>query len=223
LVVTVVAVAIVTLSGCTVISSLIDTRQALQRGGYQSVSVNYKFTHAGDGVTVSVSVGAPATAADVHSVAGLVWQHLHERFDFLDVTVHGTGSGAGAVQRGNYSFADMEAMFGQRNPNWNKTSVRSSVEHLGLAVVIGIAVVVAVIVVIAVSLRRRNRRRRPPWVGGGGSGAPLWPAPPGPPWAPWTPGAPPPPGRHPGPGWGPPARRGSGWRSTLPSAGPIEP
>ncbi len=205
----VLAAAALTLGGCTVVSALLDTQQALQRDGFQSVSVNYKFMTNGDGVTVSVAVGAPATPADVNRAAEVVWQHLHERFDFLQVSVHGTGSGAGALQQARYTFADMEAMFGARNPSWNKTSIRSSAEHLGVAVLIGIVAVVAVIVGIAVTLRRRKRRRRPPRVGGGGTGAPLWPAPPGPPWAPWAPVAPPPgappPGTGPGPGWGPPA------------------
>jgi hypothetical protein len=212
-----------TLTGCTVVSSLVDTQQGLQRNGYQSVSVKYKFNNDSNGVSVSVSVDAPATQTDVQNVAQVVWQDLHERFDFLEVTVHGTGGGAGAVQRATFTFADLQSLFGPRNPSWNKTTITGSLEHLGLAVLIGIVVVIAAIVAIVVSIRRRNRRRRPPWVGGGGTGMPMWPAPPGPPWAPWTPGAPPP-GPPPGSGWSPPPPPpGSGWSPGQPAPPPSPP
>ena len=114
------------LSSCGVLSSLVNTEQALRDAGYQSVGVNFDLSNSEDGVKVRVSVDAPATQTDVQDVARVVWYNLHERFAFLDVSVHGTGGGVGADQTGDYTFDDLQSLFGPRNPNWNKTSVGQS-------------------------------------------------------------------------------------------------
>ena len=172
------------LGGCGVVSSTLDTQQGLRDAGFQSVSVGFHLSGGSDEVDAGVKVSAPATPADADMAASIVWQKLHERFDVLKVTVHGTGPDV--VQ--TYSFADLESMFGARNPAWNRSSIRSSAEDLGL-IVLGVfaAVVVVVVVVIVLVVRRNRRRRPPPWMGG----PPPWMGGP-PPWmgGPTTPGGP---------------------------------
>ncbi len=195
--------AAVVVTGCAV-TSLIDTQQALRADGYQSVSVHFSFPSSGDRVDAHVSVAAPPTQTNVRSVALVVWRHLRERFAVLNVSVRGTGTGSGQVATGTYRFAELQSIFGARNPSWDRTSIRQSAEHLGLAVVGGIVGLVAVVVVVALVVTRRNRRRRPPWGSGPawvGAGAPLWPPPPGPPSAPWSRGERP---SDSDGGWGPP-------------------
>jgi hypothetical protein len=191
------ALALVALSGCGVVSALLDTRQGLRDAGYQSVSVHFDFGGVGGRVTAHVAVAAPPTQADVRDVASVVWHQLHERFDTLDISVRGTGTGAGQVANQTYTFAELQAMFGARNPSWDRTTVKHSAEQLGFAVIAAI-VVVAAAIVAGVLLTRRRRRRGiwggggPPWAGEGR--APLWPPPPGPPASPlWAPGRPAPP------------------------------
>lgn len=200
----------VALAGCGVLSAQLDTQQGLRDAGYQSVSVHLTFNSGGDRVDVHVAVAAPPTQDDLRSVAQVVWKRLHERFSTLDVSVRGTGAGAGEVTTGVYTFEDLQLLFGPRNPSWNKTTISQSAEHLGLAVIGVVVAVVVVVAVIAVVVTRRNRRRRPP---GGGGGPPLWPPPPGPPGPGWAPGwTPPPPGPAPGPVWSPgPPPPGQPW------------
>jgi hypothetical protein len=211
------------LAGCGTLSAVIDTEQALRDAGYQSVSVG--LTSGGDTVTATVSVSAPPTNADLTNVAEIVWHHVHLRFSDVRVTVHGSGQ----TLRQQYTFDELQAMFGARNPSWNKTTVRQSAEYLGLAVIGGVVVVGAVVVGVVIVVARRRRRRAPPrwgggpggWAGPGGPGAPgapLWPPPPGPPWAPWTPGAAPPAGGPPAPAGDP---RGQHW--TPPAGGGAPP
>ncbi|HEY3811115.1 MAG TPA: hypothetical protein VGL49_06750 [Acidimicrobiales bacterium] len=190
----------VALSGCGAVSALLDTQQGLRDAGYQSVSVHFAFNRGGDRVDVHVAVAAPPTPDDVRSVASVVWQRLHQRFTILDVSVRGTGTGAGQVLTGTYTFADLRGMFGARDPRWDKTTIGQSAEHLGLAIVGSLAAAAVAVAVIAIVITRRNRRRRPPW---GGGGAPLWPPPPGPPSPDWSPAPPTPAGPPPGPVWSP--------------------
>ena len=221
-------VAMVGVAGCGVISSMVDTEQALQAAGYQSVSVHYSFPGSGDRVDVHVSVAAPPTQGDVRDVASVVWHHLQNRFRILNVSVRGTGSGGGQVASASYSFPALQALFGPRNPSWNSTSIRQSAEHLGFAILAGIGLIGAVVAVVAVVMTRRNRRRRSPWGGGppwsGGGGAPMWPPPPGPPpgyWSPapgWTPAPQPGPPTAP-PAWSPPSPPAPPWAPADPPPG----
>ncbi len=182
-----VAAAALGLAACGgIIGSMIGTQQALRNAGYQSVSVHFDFTQAGGAVDAAVSVAAPPTQSDVTGVADIVWHHVSQRFDTLDVTVHGTGSGAGEVASHTYSFAELEGAFGTRNPSWNRTSITQSAKQIGYVVLGGIALVVVAVLVVALALAGRKRRQRkewgpagPPW--GDGTGVPMWPAPPAPP------------------------------------------
>jgi hypothetical protein len=171
----------VVLSGCAPLSAVLDSERALQDAGYQSVGVSFHFATAGEVLDASVRVSAPATISAVQNVASIVWQHFHERFDFLDVTVHGTtavlGGGAAATLRMTYSFAELTSDFGARNPSWNKTTIGSGLRRgaieAGLAVVAVAAVIVGIVVL--------NRRRRPAMpvgaghAGGPGQAAASWP------------------------------------------------
>ena len=151
------------LGGCGPISATIDTEQALTNAGYQSVSVNFSVGN-GDEVKVGVHVNAPPSQTNSDDVARIVWQKFHERFAVLAVTVHGT---APAFQRG-YSRADLVSMFGPRNPAYDKTSVTSATERLGLIVIIVVVLLIASAVLIVVLVRRGRRdRQRPPWSPGG--------------------------------------------------------
>ncbi len=186
------------LAGCSVVRSYVDTQQALHDAGYQSVHVGYsRAPGGGDEVTVGVSVGVAPTDATDRDVASIVWRKLHQRFDLLEVSAHGRG----ATLRRSYTFAQLQATFGARNPAWNRTTVGSAARQGAIvAVAVLAAVACAVTLVIVLLVRRRNRRRPPP---AAGPGAPLWPPPGGPPpgGPPWQP----PPGDG---GWGRPPGSG---------------
>lgn len=231
-------------AGCSAVTTLIDTSQALRDAGYQSVSVSFHLG-SGDEVDVSVKVSATATNADAQNVARVVWNKFHERFQWLHVTVHGTG---GSSVFRVYEYQDLVTMFGPRNPAWDRSTISSATTRLGAFIVVGLVVAGAAVAVVAVVVSRRKRDRRgggyPPggdggrwqpgagWQPGGG-----WPpnggAPPaGPPqggwqpggggqWAPdplWPPPAGPPPGRAPTGGSGRAPTGGSGWGPAPPPA-----
>lgn len=220
------AALLVTLLGaCGPISAVIDTQQALTNAGYQSVSVNFSVSN-GDEVKVSVTVNALPSQTNADDVARTVWQKFHERFDFIAVTVHGSGP---AFSR-DYSYSDLVTLFGPRNPAYDRTSITSATQQLGLIVIIVVVVLIAGAGVTAVLVRRRRRGRRPPpsppgtppWMQGGAPAGgpqppasyPMWPPPQGPP-----PGRPPqsapagsPPGPEPATAWppAPPPPSGNG-------------
>ncbi|HUE58608.1 MAG TPA: hypothetical protein VMO88_03425 [Acidimicrobiales bacterium] len=222
------AVMAVLLGGCGPITSMYDTQQALRDAGYQSVSVSFNYRNA-DEVKVSVTVNAAPSATNANDVAGIVWQKFHERFSLLALTVHGSGP---ALTR-DYSYADLVSLFGPRNPAYDRTSLSSATNRLGVIAIIVVVVLIAAVVFIVVMVTRRRRRRRPPswpaggppWMQGGPpwmQGGPQWmqggPPPGGGPWqpgAPWQPG----PGQpvapwHPGLSGGtqPPAPSGAPWQ-----------
>jgi hypothetical protein len=167
------------LGGCGPISALIHTQQALTNAGYQSVSVNFNVGNQ-DQIKVSVTVNATPSATNSDDVAHVVWDKFHERFSLLSVTVHGSGP---AFQR-DYSYSDLVSLFGPRNPAYDKTSVSSATQQLGLIVVIVIVVLILGVVLTVIMVRRRRRGRTPPWTPGG---------------PPWTQGGPPPGGGAPPP------------------------
>jgi hypothetical protein len=190
-------------AGCGALSALIDTQQSLQNAGYQSVHVGFHANGQADDVDVGVTVSAAPTQADSLNVASVVWAHLHERFDYLDVTVHGTGPSVTT----DYSFGNLQQTFGPRNPSWDKTTVAAGTEQLGFIIIGAIAAIGVTIAVVAILVTRARRRRRGPpgWPGGqgpagrpgvqgpagwpGGTGPaggvapgyPMWPPPPQPP------------------------------------------
>ena len=214
-------------AGCGPIGAIIDTQQSLTDAGYQSVSVNFNVGN-GDEVKVNVTVNATPSQTNADDVARLVWQKFHERFALLTVTVHGTGP---SFHR-DYSYGDLVSQFGPRNPAYDRTSVTSATQQLGLIVIIVVVVLVAGVVTTVVLVRRRRRGRRPPtwspggppWMQGGpggGSGPAPWARPgtavqpPGQPPASypmWPPPEGPPPDRRPaGQGDSPPPGQAPTW------------
>ena len=189
------------LSACGPISALFDTQQALTNAGYQSASVNFSVGN-GDEVKVSVTVNAPPSQSNADDVAHIVWLKFHERFGLLAVTVHGSGP---AIAR-DYSHIDLVSLFGPRNPAYDRTSVTSATQRLGLIVVVVLVVLVLGVILTVVLVRRRRRGRRPPpWP----PGTPPWMQGGPPPGAspPWTAGTPAPGGAQPPasfPMWPPP-------------------
>jgi len=188
-------------AGCSALSALIDTQQALQNAGYQSVHVGFHANGQADDVDVSVTVSAAATQSDALNVASVVWAHLHERFDDLDVTVHGTGPSVTT----DYSFGNLQQTFGPRNPSWDKTTVAAGTEQVGFVIIGAIVAIGVTIAVVAILVTRARRRRRGPPGWPGGQGPPGWPGGPGPvggaaPGYPMWPPPPQPPRSVPGPG-----------------------
>lgn len=174
------------LVGCGAIGSLVSTQDGLRGAGYGSVSVGIS----GDNLKASVSVPGAPGASDAKGVARVVWRDFHDRFDTLDVTVHGRGP---TLQQ-RYSFGEVEQMFGPRNPSWNRTTLLADTTRVGeevVGVLVAAAVVVAVVVTVVVRRRRRRRRGRPavyqhtyppPGYGQPGYGqAPFYPPPADPP------------------------------------------
>jgi hypothetical protein len=168
-----VLVAMVVLSACSgAIGSLIRADDALRQSGYQSAQVSPTTgfgSSTANGLSVSASLNEPPTAGDLRQVAGIIWNDVRVRFDDVAITLHG----GGRTTRASYTFAQLQQAFGARNPAWNRTTLRSSVTHLGIYILLGFLALVAVVVLVAVLAVRRGRRRRPPpppfnagWPGG---------------------------------------------------------
>jgi hypothetical protein len=157
-----VVVATVVLSACSgAVGSLIRADDALRQSGYQSARVTPTTgfgSSTANGLSVSASLAAPPTPGDLRQVAGIIWDDVRVRFDDVAITLHGGGQ----TTRATYTFAQLQQAFGARNPAWNKTTLRSSVTHLGVYILLGFLGLVAVVVLVAVLAVRRSRRRRPP-------------------------------------------------------------
>jgi hypothetical protein len=205
------------LAGCGTVSALVDTTNALRSAGYSSPNVSIDANN--DAIDVSVAAAVAPTPTVARDVARVVWNSFHERFDVLDVTVHGSGPDVTA----SYSFDQLVQLFGARPAAWNRTSVRSGALQAGVVTIVVVAVVVALAVVVVVLALRHRRSRRalagygfPGFPGGGppGSYPPAGP-PPGsyPPYGPPPGSYPPagPPGSY--PPYGPPP-------GSYPPAGP---
>lgn len=218
---------LVALGGCSAVSTLFDTENALRDAGYQSVSVHASFSGSVSTIDVSVKVYAFPTTGTASDVAGIVWQKFHERFDYLHVTVHGDGSTLSQT----YTFDQVQQLFGPRNPSWNRTSVKSAYTDVFLEVVVGVVALGLIIVgIVLLTTRRRRRQRAAGWAGGpgwvpygpgpgpygpgpyasGGPGGPYAPSGSYPPAGPYPPGGPPPAAGPPPSGagyplWEPPA------------------
>jgi hypothetical protein len=199
------------LGSCGVVSAMLDTQQGLKDAGYQSVHVGFHDNGGADDVDVTVTVAAEPTQTDTVNVASVVWAKLHERFDNLDVTVHGGGT---SVSR-RFTFDEIQQTFGARNPSYNSTTVSDSVKQLGFGVLAGLAFAGVVITVVIVLTRKRRRKRQAVWAGGSPGPGGYWT--PGPPsqGAPW-------PGGHP-PGATGPAQFGSPGLPPTASPGPPIP
>lgn len=189
-------------AGCSALNTLVSTDRALRDAGYQSVTVSPKPST--NSLSVQVTVSAVPSSGNVSDVGRIVWSTFHESFDYVDITVHGTGPEI----RQRFTFSQMVDAYGQRNPSWNSTSVKSGTARVGVIVLVGVVVVVGLVVGIVLLARRRSRRRRPPWQGpfpgGGYPGSGYPPGPYGP--QPWggPPQQPPPWGGQPQPWGGPP-------------------
>jgi hypothetical protein len=154
--------AVALLGSCGVISAMLDTQQGLRNAGYQSVHVGFHNNGGADNVDVSVTVSAEPTQTAAVNVASVVWAKLHERFDNLNVTVHGDGT---SVSR-QFSFDEMQQTFGARNPSYNSTTVAGGVKQLGFEVLGGLVVIGAIIAAAAILLTRKRRRsRQVAWAG----------------------------------------------------------
>jgi hypothetical protein len=132
-----------------------------------------------------------------------VWHHFGERFDQLNVTVHGQGQ----TLHQSFSYDQMRSLFGPRSPSMDSTTLSSALTRLGLGVIIGFVALVGLVVVAVLVTRGRRRRTT-----GAPGGQPWGGAPPA-----WSPGGPGPPGPAQGPGWGP----GTAWNQ--PPGGPGAP
>jgi hypothetical protein len=218
-------------AACSPITSLFHTRDALHNAGYQSVSLKLPENTNSDNLGVSVSVEALPVPSTAENVASIVWHHFGERFDQLNVTVHGQGE----TLHESYSFDQMQSLFGPRSSGMDRTTLSSALTRLGLGVVIGFVALVALVVVVAVLVTRGRRRRTTgprgsqPW----GGPPPAWPSGGPPSWGasphsggwgsppPATPVAPV--GSQP-PGWGPaPAWVSAPQAATPPSGPPLWP
>jgi hypothetical protein len=190
--------AVALLGSCGVVSAMLDTQQGLRDAGYQSVHVGFHQNGSADDVDVSVTVSAEPVQNDTVNVASVVWAKLHERFDNLDVTVHGDGT---SVSR-RFTFDELQQTFGARNQSYNSTTVAGGVKRLGFEVLGGLVVIVLAIVVTAIFLtRKRRRNRQAGWTPGptpaGMAGPAPWPGGAPAPTRPYAPG--PPPSYAPGP------------------------
>ncbi len=193
LIVVAVVTGAIVLSSCSGITSIIDTQTALQNAGFGSVQVKTDVT--ANTLSVSVGVDVRPVEADARRVALVVWQTFHERFDRLNIAVHGGGQ---TVDE-SFTFDQLEASLGARNPAWNRTSVEAGTRYFAYLVIGVVGGFLALVVVVVLLVQRRRRRHRPPWTGGG-----PWPGYPPGGYPPVPGGGYPPPAGGPPPGYGRP-------------------
>jgi hypothetical protein len=186
------------ISGCGSLGSEIATGSALQKAGYQDVSVNFETgsgVPAGGVIEVSYSRGPTGNdRQDAGHAERIVWDTFSGRFGDLDIVKVSGGCVAGfcASQSGEIasaSYAQLAASFGPRprglvsNGSSAASSVRIPGWALALVVALGVTVAAAAAIVLTMIIRRSRAGSRA--------------APPAPPWppGPWTwPAGPPPPG-----------------------------
>lgn len=186
-------------AGCGYIRDTISTYTELSDAGFEADPSDVRT----DGGVVEARVEKDIEDLDAAAAeaAGILWRHLPERIDRLEVTCTNGFGGRGAYAADR---AELEARFGPRDPDLDLGVQDDDLRTVGFVVLglfVGGLVVLGLIVTIVVVSIRRSRRRRPP------PGPPGWPPPPGPPGPPWPPG--PGPGgevsQPPPPHYGPPA------------------
>lgn len=230
------ALAVAVLAGCGgAVGSFVKADSDLAGAGFQSPNVTISsasLTGGGpSGIVVGASLGAPPTKGDFRQVASIIWNDVHYRFDYLEVSLRGGGTSSNA----NYTFQGLQQTFGARPAAWNSTTLKHSLITLGaVALSVGV-VVVAGVVVLIVFLVRRRRHREAAWLAGGAGGArtgsfgatgppspppgcaPIWYPPDGPP-----PGSYPPPAYPYGP-YAPPRPYPPPGPYRFPAPPPVEP
>jgi hypothetical protein len=207
------------MAGCAGLAAEEQTGSALDKAGYQNVSINVTSGSglpSGGIISVSYSRGPSGSEqADVHQAEKIVWDTYPSRFGELAILIVSGGcvgpvcsSSSNVVAEETYS--QLGAMFGPRPPNLKLASGSASFGVPTWAVVLCVVLVagaIATAIVLPLTLGRRRRRRpqvQPGWpgwqAGPGGPPYPYWsggpaqpPAPSGPPPPPQPPSMPSPP------------------------------
>ena len=142
------------LTGCAVVSAMVDTQQAPARRRLPIGERPFQLRQLVNTVDVGVKVGG---AGQRHRPP----RRGHDRVAAPAPAFRTPQSDGARHQRRGRRWRPirslrLQQMFGPRNPSWDKTSISRSAEHLGLAVLGGVGVVVALVVVVAVVITRRN-------------------------------------------------------------------
>lgn len=154
-----VVAAAVLLAGCSLISGILHTNNALRDAGFSDPSVNL---HSSNGyavvdVTTDSSSSASAATPQGQQVAQIVWDNLPGRFDALHVTVRGVGSDT-------YSHARLVSLFGPRPGNLDQQTISQEITSAGgsvaIGLLVGVLIVVALILVVVFAVRRKRRQQR---------------------------------------------------------------
>ena len=142
------------LAGCSLVSGLVRTTDALQSAGYPDASVGYP-TNGGSAVTVQVDrrPDGGTVGAQTAGVASVVWQNLPGSFTTLTVEVRGLGAAT-------FTHAGLERSFGPRPSGLDDQTVAAEVSHQGTFVLLGLVAVVILVALAVVVLWRSVRRGR---------------------------------------------------------------
>lgn len=201
---------VLAVAGCASLAAEEQTGSALQKAGYQNVSINVTSGSgepSGGIISVSYSHGPSGSEqADVQRAEKIVWDTYPSRFGELAILIVSGGcvgpvcsSSSNVVTEQTYS--QLGAMFGPRPPNLKLAGAPSSLGVPAWAVVLCVVLVVggvATAIVLPLTLGRRRKRRpqvQPGWpgwqAGPGGPPYPYWSAGPAQPPAPNGPPKPP--------------------------------
>jgi len=150
-------VAVLALGGCSFLSGLVHTTNALQDAGFSNATVGFA-TNGRSAVTVQVDLrpGGGTVTVQASDAASVVWQNLPGRFDTLTVEVRGHGTAV-------FTHAGLAQRFGPRPSNLDGQTVAAEVSHQGAFVLFGVIglIVVFLLAVLGMWLSvRRSRRKR---------------------------------------------------------------
>ena len=188
---------LVLLGACSLVSSTVDTTQALRSDGFGNVRIVP--TGINGGTTVRVTgQGPPGSDHPERVAAQEVWNHFAFRFTAVEVRLDNRTPAL-------YSHDQLAAAFGPRPSGYDRNTIGGSVGRV-VAIVVGAGAVIMLVVLAGVVLlvvRHRRKHPRPAAAGWPGYGPP----PPGygqPGYGPPPPGYGPPPPGYGQPGYGPP-------------------
>lgn len=179
------------LAGCGLVGGLAETQRALEREGYDGVSIDIEQHNTTTSLRVRYTSRAETREArvqEITDVAETVWTTAPLRFDELQVQAS-VPTGTTDATASTFTRAQLVEQFGDRPATLQENDVedvgRSVLRWLAVGGLLFLAGVATLIAVLVRGRRRRTAALSGPW----GQVPPAWPAPPG---SPPSPPSPPP-------------------------------
>ena len=163
-----VVAAVLLLAGCTTISGLIDTENALERAGYTDVDVGASSDNGFDRIEVVVRPTSTETsdADEAEGAAEVVWTTFPLRFDLVRVELLRPDE-----YTTTFTYSEMREIFGARSPDLDDKELGDEFVKAGLGIAIvlvvgGVFAIGAVVLAIVFGVRASRKRKSvtpPPW------------------------------------------------------------